>query len=178
MIMARKITTVFALLLATYGISQNKDIPQWFLDDLEANIGTWITDNAAYISENEPMTQYAVEWTWGIGKTSMEGRLFGYIKGEKTGDFWHFRQYWDNLKSEAVLVQFGGGGTQGVGPLNPLADGTMEVVQVFSLPDGRSWKTRHLSSFEGSDLRTTSFDLVDEAWVERRTYIWKKQLKE
>lgn len=155
--------------------AQNTEIPQWFLDDLQANIGTWVTDNSAYVSENEPMTKYAIEWTWGIGKTSIEGKLYGYVNDERTEDFWHFRQYWDNVNSEAILMQFGSNGMTGIGPLKPLPNGEIELIQVYSVPDGTSWQSRHLNSFEGADLKTISFDWAQEKWVQHRFYIWKKE---
>ena len=87
--------------------SQNGEIPQWFLNDMESNIGVWITDNDTYVSENEPYTQYGMEWRWGIGKTSIIGRLFGVVDGKETmkEDKWMQNAGAQGLLAVLYLVQ-------------------------------------------------------------------------
>ncbi|QNJ98327.1 hypothetical protein [Constantimarinum furrinae] len=175
--MKRTLFNLFVCCFVSVSVfSQSGEIPQWFLNDMESNIGVWITDNDTYVSENEPYTQYGMEWRWGIGKTSIIGRLFGVVDGKETGDFWQFRQYWDNIEGKAVLVQFGNGGVTGIGTLYPINENTMESIQTFSLPDGTNWMDRHISTLDGEILTTTSYKTgASEEWEENRTYYWKKK---
>lgn len=164
------------LLLNTALIAQSTDIPDWFLKDLEANVGTWMTDNSKYLSEEEPYDEYVIEWTWGIGKTSIIGKLFGVAEGKPSGEFWQFRQYWDNMAKKAMLVQYGFGGAMGVGPLHPLDANTIEVIQLFSSPDGSNYLTKHISEMRDNSLITTSYEKTDsDEWEVRRSYVWFKQ---
>ena len=44
--------------------------------------GTWIADNSQYKSDLDTLEAYGIQWTWGLTKKSMVGRLYG-IKGGK-----------------------------------------------------------------------------------------------
>ena len=175
----KKILFVLTILVfATPSLSQTKEIPNWFLDDLAANIGIWTTDNSKYLSENETIDTYEMVWEWGIGNTSITGRLYGYKDGEQTSDFWEFRNYWDNIKGKATIIQFGNGGVIGEGYYAPLNDTQIESIQSFSLKNGQTWSVRHLLELNGNSLVTTSFDEDDTGkWIESRTYTWKKTEK-
>jgi len=155
-----------------------KTIPIWFVDNLKANIGKWQTDNGSYKSEAEPYDAYGMEWTWGIGQTSMTGKLYGIQDGKVIGDFWKFRQYWDNVKGEAAIQQFGYSGVIGLGTVKPTENDKMESIQTFSLPDGRNWIERHLSKLDDNELTTTSYEKNEEGnWKKKRSYTWKKEGK-
>jgi hypothetical protein len=174
--MKHLISIVLFLIVTTVTSSQTKEIPTWFLDDLSTNIGTWITSNSKYTSEAEAFTHYAIEWSWGVGKTSIVGKLYGLTGGVESDTFWEFRQFWDNENERAALHQYGHNGVNGIGAIRPFEDDKMESVQVFSLPDGRTWLERHITSFSGSNMTTTSFQKDDAGvWKEKRTYVWKKE---
>ncbi|PKA83734.1 hypothetical protein ATE92_1900 [Ulvibacter sp. MAR_2010_11] len=81
----------------------------------KSDIGIWVAINATYTSAEEPYQSYGMEWTWGIGQASIIGRLYGIFDGKESGDFWQFRQYWDNVNNVGVLVQFGHNGITGIG---------------------------------------------------------------
>jgi hypothetical protein len=152
-----------------------KQIPAWFLSDLEKNIGTWTADNSAYKSENETQDKYEIQWQWGIGKTSITGTLYGYINGKKTVDYWHFRQYWDNASEKAMLVQYSNGGIQGIGEIKQLNDEQLETIQSFSNPSAQTWKTRHLSRNDGKAHYNSSWSQnTNGSWKQDREYIWHK----
>jgi hypothetical protein len=34
-----------------------------------ARIGTWVADNSAYKSEDDPHDAFGIDWSWGIGQT-------------------------------------------------------------------------------------------------------------
>ncbi len=151
-------------------------IPQWFIEDLKANIGTWIADNKAFESATEPYDSYGMEWRWGLGNTSMIGRLYGISNGKEMGDFWQFRQYWDNQNNRAVIEQFGFQSVVGVGQLKPLATNQTESIQTFSMADGKSWQVKHVSKTSAHILETTSYRLDEnKQWIKDRSYQWHKQ---
>ena len=151
-------------------------IPDWFLKDMESLIGTWLTSNEKYKSENEPYDSYGVEWKWGIGKTSMTGRLFGIKDNKEIGDFWQYRQYWDAEKNEGVLIQFGYNGTKGEGPIKLLSDGKTESIQSFSSPGAKTWGLKHISFIEDNVHTTISYNKNEKGeWQLNRTYKWEKK---
>ncbi len=151
-------------------------IPDWFFADMEAHIGRWETDNSKYQSDNERFDTYVVEWQWGIGKRSMTGRLFGLENGKESPDFWHFRQYWDNLEQKAVVQQFGQGGVIGTGELRYIDDTRSELIQTFSTPVGNQWLGKHLNELNGKEFSTQSMRMNQEGqWQADREYIWYKQ---
>ena len=169
-----KLIIIFSL-FNTQVFAENS-IPDWFIDDLKKNIGVWTTDNSAYKSENEPQDSYVMDWQWGIGKTSITGRLYGVVAGKNTEDYWHFRQYWDNQKQTAMLIQYGLSGIIGVGDLKLLNDGNVQAVQEFSTPNGQKWLTKHLTGNDGKILNTSSYNQDKKGnWVIDRSYIWGKQ---
>jgi hypothetical protein len=151
-------------------------IPEWFFADMEAHIGRWETDNSKYQSANEPFDTYVIEWQWGIGKTSLTGRLFGVENGNNSPDFWHFRQYWDNLAQKAMVQQFGNGGVMGLGELRLTNDTQSELIQTFTTPSGAQWQGKHLNELNGNQFTTQSFQMgQDGGWQADRIYIWHKR---
>jgi hypothetical protein len=138
-------------------------------------IGTWVTDNAAHVSANEPAEQYAIDWSWGLGRQSMTGRLYGLKGSKEIGTFWEFREFWHPGDGRLVIMQFGAGGTYGVGWHEVRADGTSEMLQTFHDPSGRTTLTGHRSELKGDTHTTHSFDVAaDGSWTPRRTYVWKR----
>jgi hypothetical protein len=169
-------TMMCCLLFICTANAQDREIPEWFMNDLNMNVGVWQAENSQYMSDGEPFSHYVMEWTWGIGKTSIIGRLYGIKNGEPTTDFWQFRQYWDNENQKAILQQFGFNGVTGYGTISASGKNTTETIQTFSLPDGRTWEERHLSEMDMDHHITTSFDKNEEGdWQEKRTYRWERQ---
>lgn len=171
-----KSSVIFVLCCLIGGSSfAQSSIPDWFIDDLRNSIGTWAADNGAYKSAEDPRDFYILKWEWGIGKTSIVGRLYGTVSGVETGDFWQFRQYWDTRRQSAVLVQYGHSGVVGVGDIEVLENGMSETIQEFSEPGGQRWLGKHVSDNDGSIQRTTSYQQDEqESWVEGRSYTWRK----
>lgn len=151
--------------------------PEWFAREiatLTSGSGRWIADNSEYKSEQEPFDAYGTEWTASFDGTTLSGRLFGIKDGKETVNFWEFRQYWHPGRGEAVVEQFGWGGTVGVGIA--WQDGaTTRSDQTFFAPDGSASRTGHISEFPDNDTHITrSFDIEDGIWQARRTYTWRR----
>lgn len=166
------------LLLVTHqNYSQQKSkVPKWFTQNMEESIGVWITDNATYKSEKEPMTSFAMEWTWGIGKQSINGTLYGFIGNQKVGPFWEFKQYWDIKENKGVIMQQGANGTIGIGTIVDEGNGKTKMSQVFTTLDGVSEVLGHESIMSPESLITISYDIdSDKKWKKRRAYTWIKE---
>lgn len=151
--------------------------PDWFLEEiatLTAGTGRWTADNGKYKGENEPYDAYATEWQSAFDGTSMTGRLYGIIDGKEVAEFWQFRQYWHPGQKEAVVEQFGWGGTVGLGTAWH-EDGETKSDQSFFAVDGSVNRTGHVSSFPDPNTHiTASFDIVDDEWQPRRVYTWHR----
>ncbi len=171
--MMKTYITIFIFLISTHTIFSQQKIPDWFLENMEQSIGSWVTDNKTYKSKNEPFDQYGMDWKWGIGKQSITGKLYGLIKGKKQGTFWEFRQYWDFTKNQGIVVQYGSDGTVGIGPMTLKEENQTEMIQEFTNPNGNKNIHKHLSSLREGELITTSFDIqTNKTWKRRRSYIW------
>lgn len=167
------ITLVFLL---AGNLLKGQSIPSWFQSEMENRVGRWIASNEKYKSGTEPYGHYGIEWKWGLGKTTLEGRLFGMNGDTEAGDFWQYRQYWDPVKGQGVLIQFGYGGQVGEGPVSQMKDGKLETIQRFSAPGSPVREERHISFTEGDRHTTTSFDKDQYGeWKEKRTYVWIRQ---
>ncbi len=170
--MKRNIIIALSVLTFNISIAQQK-IPDWFLQNMEQSIGTWITDNTTYKNDNEPFDQYGMDWHWGIGKQSITGKLYGIINGKKQGVFWEFRQYWDFNKNKGMVTQYGTDGTVGIGPMINKENGQTEMMQKFVNPNRNKTKHGHRSTLKNGKLTTTSFDILENGiWEKRRSYIW------
>ncbi len=169
-----KIIIFLSVFLAIH-VDDKPTIATWFLQDLEKNIGSWEADNSQYKSEDEPQEKYIMQWQWGIGKTSMTGRMYGIINGKETPNYWEFRHYWDNANNKAMLVQYGNAGVIGLGELILQKDGSIQTIQKFSVPSGRNWSTKHSITNDGKTSLTTSFDKNKQGqWIKNRSYLWHK----
>lgn len=149
--------------------------PAWVAEHLAGQIGTWVTDNSAYKSEQEPTDAYGMEWRWGIGQRSVVGRLYGIVNGEETQTFWEFRSYWHPGERQLLASQFGGNGEYGVGPVSHRDDGAVEMLQVFYRLDGGVNRVGHRSEQHDDTLITRSYDVAEDGtWNDRRAYTWKR----
>ena len=151
-------------------------IPQWLLDDWAARTqgtGTWITDNSAFKSENEPFDAYGLQWENGLGKKSLTGRLFCLRDGQDVGAVWQFLEYWDPAAAEVRIVQIGSDGAVGLGRIWRLDDGSVREQQTFTRPDGAAFESGHHSWMEDGEHHTQSFSIENGEWVKRRFYIWR-----
>ncbi|MEM7052691.1 MAG: hypothetical protein AAF604_23710 [Acidobacteriota bacterium] len=150
--------------------------PPWVGEHFEAMVGVWITDNSAYLSENEPFDQYGMEWSWGIGEKSLVGRLYGLQEGREVATFWEFREFWHVGEGHLVTQQFGGDGRFGVGPHTRTGEHSTEMVQSFFVPQGETMRVGHRSTRRDGELTTESFDIDGEGeWKPRRSYVWFRQ---
>lgn len=156
-------------------LAANDTAPDWFRHELEAltrSGGRWITDNRAYMSENERFDQYGIEWTWGLGRKSVKGRLYALIAGKEAGNFWEFRIFWHPAESRAVVQQFASDGTVGLGTMTSDGKGGTRMDQMFHSPTGGSRRSGHESHFEGNVHVTQSLAWRDGAWQKDRIYRW------
>ena len=156
---------------------QTKTEPSWFADYLAfftKEGGCWVASNAAYQSQQETTESYFVKWNYGVAKNGKHATLYGIDKGQRTDNFWEIRVYWDGESQSVRVDQFGHHGIVGHASLVRTENGVMEQEMVFSLPDGRSWKDKHLIEMIDNQHKTTSFDWEDERWVQKRSYIWER----
>jgi hypothetical protein len=152
-------------------------IPEWVISTWEQLIGTWVTDNGAYKDETDIMDAYGIEWSWGLGRKSLVGRLYGIRDGREVASFWEFREFWHPGEGELVATQFGSDGRYGVGSHVRRTDGSMEMLQTFYDPTtGALSRVGHRSELEGDVHTTRSFDVSDDGvWSDRRTYVWRRK---
>lgn len=156
-------------------------MPKWLQDHfafMTTGTGRWITDNSKYKNENEPFDEYVTEWTWGVGKQSIKGRLYALKDKKEVATFWEYRVFWHPKEKRAVFEQFGIAGVFGTGEMRVIesADGKSEnnVELTFYSLDGSSWKDLHKLIERENEHQTQSFDFKDGSWKLKRTYIWKK----
>ncbi len=135
-------------------------IPDWVQNHfgfMTKDSGRWITDNSKFKSESEPFDQYAVEFTWGIGKQSIKGRLLALKDTKEVGMFWEYLALWHPAEKRVVFQQFGGTGVFGTGEMRAVesAEGKFEnhTELTFYARDGTSWKDLHILT-EGKDEYT------------------------
>ncbi len=153
-------------------------IPPWVAEHmafLSQGTGCWQTSNSEYQSEAEPFDSYYNQWDAGIGgELHLQGRLYGQTGSRPSDDFWSFVSYWDGQRNQAVTLQFGRNGIVGDGTMWKTDDHQFVQEQVFSMPDGRTWKTRHNLQETADSFITTSLDWQDDQWQQRRSYTWHR----
>lgn len=154
----------------------NHDAPEWFVEEIEflaRDGGRWITSNAEYQNEQEPISAFGTEWIAGRS-ASLRGRLFAIEEGQEGATFWEFFQYWDPDRQRVVTTQFGSGNVIGVGTSWQEKDVT-KAQQAFYGTNG-TFHVGHESSMPSPDEHLTeSFDIVDGEWRKRRIYLWQRQ---
>ena len=167
-----------ALCTASTILAQQAGIPEWFTREMERDIGSWVTDNAAYHSENEPMDHYVVDYYWDNYRVSIRGELYGLIDGKKTRNFWEFHKYWDFKTQAPILFQIAADGSTGAGPFQYNEDHSENsLVQDFAWSDGSVVKMGHKTIVfdEISHVDSTYTIGEDGVWAFNRTYRWDKQ---
>ena len=155
-------------------------MPKWLQDHfafMTEGTGRWVTDNSKYKNENEPFDEYVTEWSWGVGKQSIKGRLFALKDKKEVATFWEYRVFWHPQERRVVFEQFGAGGVFGTGEMRvvELAEGKFEnnVELIFYAPNGSSWKDLHKLTENKSEHTTQSYVFKDGSWEMKRTYIWR-----
>lgn len=169
---------LFILSAFVHFASLNAQTPAWVLADWKhqaAGSGTWLTDNSAYKSADEPFDQYGLQWSLGSGQTCLRGRLFGKTDGKEVASFWEFFLFWDPEKGQTRIIQIGGDGTVGEGWIWMAPDGIIKSEQRFTRPGGAHWDSGHEETAIGENERITqSFDIIEGLWTARRKYVWKR----
>ena len=163
----------FIQILADNAVAQT---PDWFIAEINRLEGTWLADNSEYISEQETDDTYGLEWKKGTGGNSLLGELFGMKDGIKTGSYWQFFQYWDPAENKVIVTQVSPWGTVGKGSLIMETDTKSKLDQLFTNPDGSSYRSGHITeSFDGYEVGS-SYNINDSGeWEIQRTYKWVKQ---
>ena len=163
---------------------KSAEMPAWFLQEMESQVGVRKASNAKYQSENEPFSDYVIEWTWGIGKDKVNGRMYGIKDDQPTYDFWEFKMYWDADRKQARLIQWGNGGMLADGFIRQAGEdhvsgqeaGQTESIQTLSSPHMASRLERHLNTPTAEGLITTSYSKDEQGeWQAQRSYLWVKQ---
>ncbi|NJM53120.1 MAG: hypothetical protein HC846_06840 [Blastocatellia bacterium] len=155
-------------------------MPKWLTEHFEFLVsgkGRWVADNSKFKSEREPFDEYGMEWTWGLGKKSLKGRLFALRDKKELGTFWEFIIFWHPSQRKVIAQQFNGGGIYGEGEMKmneSEGKSVIELEQTFYGPDGASWKQRHQNIDGTDDFQGQSFNFIEGKWSPDRIYIWKR----
>ena len=159
-----------------YSLKTNGSVaPDWFRKDIEEHIGVWMADNKAYFSDEEPFDKYILEWTWGINKSYLNGKLYGEQNGQKSDVFWEYKYYWDPMNQEVSLYQIGVNGIIGKGTVKTISPGVTESTQSFVGPGMPGWRVKHNEQIIQDTMYSTSYNLTKEVAVPDRNYIWVRQ---
>ncbi len=150
--------------------------PKEVMDDWEQltkDGGSWVADNSAYKSDNEPFESYGLTWTWGFAKKSVNGTLYGIRDGKKTGTFFEFKMFYHPKENKVIYYQFGTDGTVGEGEVK-LTGGQSEILTSFYSPGGGTYKQRHEEVVKNGERHSQDYTLTQAGtWEKGRTYIWK-----
>jgi hypothetical protein len=158
-------------------VQQDAPMPGWLRQEmtrLAQGTGIWVTDNRLFMSDDERFDHYGLEWTWGPGKQSLKGRLYGIIDGNDVGTFWEYRMFWHPGESQAILEQFGSDGTYGVGVVTAGDQGGTRMDQTFYAPDGSTRRSGHESSWDDEAHLTQQLEWRDGGWAKDRLYRWTR----
>jgi hypothetical protein len=150
--------------------------PDWYTQELSRQVGTWIANNADYQSDQETDDAYGVEWSWGVGRMSLLGCLFGMKGGDRTQEYWQFIQYWDPEAQAGKVIQVAAWGSMGEGYMNRTDTGEMRMEQTFTQPDGTVAKHGHITEIHDGYEISKSFNIDKEGvWKDDRTYKWVRE---
>lgn len=156
--------------------SKGSDIPDWYLEEMQRLVGTWITSNQDYMDGTTINDAFGIEWKWGVGQKSLVGVLYGLREKQKTKEYWQFFQYWDSGKGKPIFIQVSAKGVQGVGHFERVDSKHFQLVQIFTEPDGSTSKSGHKTQILKGYEISTSFNINEQdEWELNRTYTWYKQ---
>lgn len=150
-------------------------VPEWVGEEMERSVGTWIADNSSYMNAEETDDAYGIDWTWGAGKTSLIGELYGMKEGVRTRSYWQFFQFWDAEKDQLRIIQLSPWGGRGEGFLQLEGESRSRLQQTFVQPDGSTFEMGHTTEISEKSERSTSYTISEGEWIPDRTYIWHKQ---
>lgn len=155
-------------------------VPAWFIEHLETHMqdgGRWIADNHAYVSDSEPIDAYGIEWRWGAGRRSLQGRMFAIAGGRETATVSELRMLWHPGEQRALVYEYGSDGTLGVGVLESAGEGRFHLDQTLHELDGSTRSVRFEEGLEPDGARvSTSFVETTSGWKAERTYVWVVQV--
>jgi hypothetical protein len=174
--MIKKIFLTLVVTLTSYQIFSQETIPDWFLNEMQNDIGTWNADNSEYKNEQEVFDKYQIVWEWSIKNYSLKGQLFGIHKDNKSPVFWEFRKVWDNKQGKPKIIQIGLDGTYGVGTIKKLNENETQLSQIFETPNGMRYKEGHRTKTISDTVHIgTSYNISEnEEWKKKRSYKWIK----
>lgn len=152
-------------------------LPEWWIAHVEfmtRDGGIWVAPNPANDSDPRQPDAYAMEWRAAYGGHVLIGRLYGVENGEEIAEYWTYREFWHPGERRAVIEQWGGAGTYGVGSSSWEGDhGVLD--QTFWLPDGRHWREGHRNEERGDTYVTQSFDIdASGTWMPSSTFTWRR----
>ncbi len=175
--MIEKIILLLVVTSVNYQVFSQETIPDWFLNEMQNDIGTWYADNSEYKNEQEVFDKYQIVWEWSIKNYSLKGQLFGVHKGNKSSVFWAFRKVWDSKQEKPKIIQIGLDGTYGVGHIQKINENETQLSQIFQTPNGLEYKEGHKTIRKSDTLHLGSSYSIskDEKWEKKRSYIWIKE---
>jgi hypothetical protein len=156
-------------------------LPEWWVahvDFMTRHGGTWVAPNPANDSDPQQPDAYVMEWRAAHGGHVLIGRLYGVENGEEIAEYWTYREFWHPGERRAIIEQWGGGGTYGVGS-SSWEDDRGVLDQTFWLPDGRHWREGHRNEERGDTYVTRSFDIdANGSWIDSSTFTWRRQIEQ
>jgi len=171
----KRLSFVFVL-LSIVSMAQIPDDVLQHWEVLTANGGTWIADNSAYRNDNEKADSYGIVWTYGLGKTSVVGRLFALEDGRESNTFWEFRIFYHPEQKKLMYHQYGWGGGVGMAEMTLIDDFRSEDVVTLMYPDGSSSRVKHENDTRADVQYAQSYVWENGEWKKQRYYEWKKKV--
>jgi hypothetical protein len=144
------------------------------MTQLTQGSGRWMVGNEPFRSENEPWDHYGMEWSWGLGRLSVKGRLYAIKDGKEVGTLWEYRLFWHPGDRKATVEQFGADGSFGSGYLTPAENGATSLDQTVHSPDGTSFRVGHHARFDGGVRLIQSLRWIGGKWEKQRDYAWRR----
>ena len=149
--------------------------PEWYQQEMERTVGSWVADNSVYMSEQETDDAYGISWEWGVGKKSLLGSRYGLKETKVTNEYWQFFQFWDTEAQKARVIQISPWGVIGEGFLERTDKTHTRLQQHFVMPNGTSYESGHTTEIQEGVEISVSFDIKEGEWLQNRSYTWKKQ---
>lgn len=165
-------------IIIAFSLAVDRDtVPEWIRKNWAYRTegdGTWIADNTAFKSAQEPYDAYGQQWQYGLGDSYLRGRLFCIQDEKDIGTVWDFIEYWDPEARELKVLQIGRDGTTGQGTIELNEEQQTKSLQTFTGPGGHSFVSGHIVELHGDEQKTESYHVENEKWVKNRQYIWKR----